>query len=112
MESLYQRNQVIVVFLIRKIITYKAAKVKTMQEEVRDDLQEKYVFSDITSNGLIWFFSSNGLGTAVIGEHDISSLSPMAAATSALLKKGMTLTQVRQDRLHYQGLAFNLLIID
>ena len=53
MENLYQRNQVIVVFLIRKIIKYKAAKVKTMQEEVRDDLQEKYVFSDITSNGLI-----------------------------------------------------------
>ena len=35
-------------------------------------------------------------GTKVVSEVELSSLYPLAAATSAVLKKGMSLTQVRR----------------
>jgi hypothetical protein len=35
-------------------------------------------------------------GSNIIPEESLSNLSPMAAASSAILKKGMTLTQVKK----------------
>ena len=43
-------------------------------------------------------------GTKVVSEAELSSLYPLAAATSAVLKKGMSLTQVSFSTIYWTGI--------
>ena len=46
-------------------------------------------------------------GNTVIPEESLSTLSPMAAASSAILRKGMTLTQVNELIQHSKYFSVN-----